>query len=67
MRTPQDIAADYLAAWNSTDDTERRALLGAWAPDAAYRDPLMSGAGREGSASSCATGPPLRTALLDAM
>ncbi|MEH6718801.1 MAG: nuclear transport factor 2 family protein [Aurantimonas endophytica] len=54
MPTPQDIAADYLAVWNTPDDEERRRRLEQWTPDAEYRDPLMRGRGRDGIAAMIA-------------
>ena len=39
----------YIAAWNETDDVRRLELVTrAWAPDATYVDPLMSGEGHRG-------------------
>ncbi len=39
----QDLAERYLASWNETDPTARRALVGElWAPDGRYTDPLVS-------------------------
>ena len=39
----------YFDAWNETDTQRRRQLIAAiWANDAAYVDPLLSGAGHEG-------------------
>lgn len=47
----QDLATRYIAAWNETDAARRQALLAAlWTEDAAYRDPLMQGSGRDGIA-----------------
>ena len=54
MPTPHDIATDYLAVWNAPDDAERRRRLERWAPDADYRDPLMSGTGRDAIAAMIA-------------
>ena len=54
MPTPQDIATNYLAVWNAPDDAERRRRLEGWAPDAVYRDPLMSGTGRDAIAAMIA-------------
>lgn len=42
------IADRYIATWNETDPSERRALLAQiWAEDASYADPLMAGRGHE--------------------
>jgi len=49
--TPQDLAEQYIAAWNETDAERRRAIIaGSWAADAAYVDPMMNGAGHDGIA-----------------
>ena len=48
MRTPHEIASDYLAAWNTADEAERAHALAGWAEDARYRDPMMEGEGRAG-------------------
>lgn len=46
MRTPQDIATDYIALWNESDGARRKALLArTWGQTASYVDPLMKGAG----------------------
>lgn len=43
------IVEQYLAAWNERDAAARRAAVeGVFAPQAAYKDPLMQGAGHEG-------------------
>ena len=43
------IVDKYLAAWNERDAGARRAAVeAAFAPHAAYKDPLMQGAGHEG-------------------
>lgn len=49
-RTSTDALIDtYIASWNETDAGARRALIDqAWAEDATYRDPLLSGEGRDG-------------------
>jgi hypothetical protein len=40
------LAERYIAAWNETDDAERRALVAQlWSPDGRYVDPLMAGRG----------------------
>ena len=45
-----EVIDTYIAAWNETDDTRRLELVTrAWAPDATYVDPLMSGDGHEAS------------------
>jgi SnoaL-like domain len=44
-----EIINTYMAAWNETDDARRLELVTrAWAPDASYVDPLMSGEGHQG-------------------
>ncbi len=44
----ETAVADYIAAWNATDPVRRRALVArAFADDATYVDPLMSGDGPE--------------------
>lgn len=50
MRTPLEIASDYLAAWNTPDEAERTQALAGWAEEARYRDPMMEGEGRAGIA-----------------
>lgn len=50
MRTPSEIANDYLAAWNEADDALRLERMEGWAADAAYRDPLMQAESRGGIA-----------------
>jgi len=50
MRSPDQIASDYLAAWNTADDAERARLLDGWAEDACYHDPMMAGENRGGIA-----------------
>jgi hypothetical protein len=51
MTEPNKIADSYLDVWNEEDAAERRALLEkGWAADALYRDPMMTGRGREGVA-----------------
>lgn len=43
------IAAAYIAAWNETDATARKALVeAAFAPNISYRDPIMQGDGHGG-------------------
>lgn len=49
MTGAREIVDRYLAIWNETDATRRRALIArAWADDATYVDPVMSGAGHAG-------------------
>jgi hypothetical protein len=48
MRSPKQIAEDYIAVWNETDKSRRSAMLaGTWTKDASYVDPLMRGNGQE--------------------
>src|SRR5580698_1673176 len=48
MTDAAKIADAYIALWNETDPQRRRALIGeAWAEDARYVDPIMSGEGRD--------------------
>ncbi len=54
MRTPFQVASDYLAAWNTQDEAERTRLLDGWAENASYRDPMMTGEGRQGVAAMIA-------------
>jgi ketosteroid isomerase-like protein len=45
----EQLVESYLAAWNATDATERRALIAsAWTEDARYTDPLAQSTGRDG-------------------
>lgn len=45
---PAHVAERYLAAWNETDATARRALIEAgWTAAATYVDPLMAAEGHE--------------------
>lgn len=47
MKTPSDIAADYIALWNETDGARRAEWLNAqWTAEATYVDPLARVAGR---------------------
>ncbi|QRE74282.1 nuclear transport factor 2 family protein [Methylobacterium aquaticum] len=49
MTDPAALAARYLATWNETDPTRRRALLAeTFTEGARYRDPLMAGEGHDG-------------------
>lgn len=44
----QTLAEQYIAAWNETDAERRRAIIaGSWTDDAAYVDPMMTGAGHD--------------------
>ena len=44
-----EVIDTYMAAWNETDEARRLELVTrAWAPDASYVDPLMSGEGHSG-------------------
>jgi hypothetical protein len=55
MTAPTDLAARYLAAWNETDATARRAAVDAlFTEDARYTDPLADVAGREAIAATIA-------------
>lgn len=48
MATFDEIARRYLGAWNETDATARRTLVGAvFAADASYVDPMAVADGRE--------------------
>jgi len=45
----QEAIRDYLAAWNTTDQASRDALLEqCWAEDAPYTDPQVEAQGRSG-------------------
>ncbi|RDK00372.1 nuclear transport factor 2 family protein [Paraburkholderia lacunae] len=49
MNANTDLIDRYFDAWNETDAARRRELIAAtWTVDADYRDPLLSGAGRDG-------------------
>lgn len=49
--SPETVVADYIAMWNATDETDRRALVArTMTEEATYVDPLMSGEGIEGIA-----------------
>jgi hypothetical protein len=40
--------ARYIAAWNETDATRRRALVAqTWSEDGSYRDPIVGGEGHD--------------------
>lgn len=46
--TSHEVVEWYVAAWNATDEAERRRLLErAWTEDGAYTDPTAYVAGRE--------------------
>lgn len=48
MATVEEIVLTYVAAWNETDEGERRALLEkSWADNGIYSDPSGEAAGRE--------------------
>jgi len=48
MPDTKEIVAAYMAAWNETDETKRRALLEkAWADDGRYTDPMSDAPGRD--------------------
>ena len=48
MTATPDLAGRYLAAWNATDPTARRALVDeVFADDVRYTDPLADVAGRD--------------------
>ena len=49
MIESKTIAENYIASWNNTPDA-RTAAMTAWAEDACYVDPMMSGEGRAGIA-----------------
>lgn len=47
--TIETLFDHYIAIWNETDLDRRRALVDqVWAEDATYRDPVLSGEGRDG-------------------
>ena len=47
MKTPSEIAADYIAVWNEADAARRAERLNAqWSAEATYVDPLAKVAGR---------------------
>jgi len=49
MTDHTDLIDQYIAAWNETDDTRRRALVAAtFSEDASYLDPVMQGQGHAG-------------------
>jgi hypothetical protein len=54
MKSPHQIASDYLAAWNTPDEAERARLLDGWAENACYHDPMMTGEDRGGIAAMIA-------------
>ena len=45
----EDLIDSYIAAWNETEPSARRALVAkTWAADARYLDPMMTGQGHDG-------------------
>lgn len=49
MTNPADIAEIYIAAWNETNASARRAMIAdTWTEDAVYVDPMAAVAGHEG-------------------
>lgn len=49
------IVNDYIAAWNETDPARRREIVArAFADDASYLDPMMTGEGHDGIAAMIA-------------
>ncbi len=51
MSDLNQIARNYIAAWNETDPVRRQAALAAaFTADATYRDPLMQAEGQDGIA-----------------
>ncbi len=48
MPTTNDAVQAYMAAWNETDESKRRALLDkAWTDDGRYTDPMSDAPGRD--------------------
>ena len=46
MRTPTQVANDYIALWNEMDQSRRLTMLaGTWTSEATYVDPIMRGKG----------------------
>jgi len=46
MRTPTQVASDYLAFWNELDQSRRQKMLAStWTSEATYVDPIMRGKG----------------------
>jgi len=46
MRTPTQVANDYLAFWNELDQSRRQKMLAStWTSEATYVDPIMQGKG----------------------
>jgi hypothetical protein len=46
MRTPTQVAHDYITLWNETDPSRRLTMLAAtWTKEATYIDPVMRGKG----------------------
>ncbi|MDH6111570.1 ketosteroid isomerase-like protein [Kitasatospora sp. MAP12-15] len=53
MTNFEQLADQYIALWNETDDATRRKLVDeVWAEDAVYTDPLVVAAGREAFAAT---------------
>jgi len=49
LPTAAQTASRYIAVWNETDPSRRRALIAEqWADDAQYLDPMMQGNGHDG-------------------
>ncbi len=49
MTNPTDIAEIYIAAWNETNASARRAMIAdTWTADAVYVDPMAAVAGHDG-------------------
>jgi SnoaL-like domain len=47
--TIETLFDDYIAIWNEIDPDRRRSMIArVWAEDATYRDPVLSGEGRDG-------------------
>jgi hypothetical protein len=48
MAEIKSVVDDYIAAWNTADEAERRAIVErVWTEDGTYLDPLMRGDGPE--------------------
>lgn len=46
MRTPTQVANDYIALWNEMNQSRRLTMLaGTWSHEATYVDPIMHGKG----------------------
>ena len=49
MTNATEIANRYIALWNETDNSRRRAMIArTWTEDARYVDPLMQSVGHDG-------------------